>query len=511
MIVEVLENLKTKEVISENKVDSLRSYIRGKYPEYTAGEISAIFADAINKIIDSSIGSFDEEERRDIRDSILRKAVGKKSFSIYADDVLASCLMLEKEDAEYIDRLAAWVNKSQELEVPREKLKEFVRKARQYENAVLFEQLHSIAGAIENAAVVSADQAPGLVEATRGAIDGEKPVLDAAETQWIEALSGLIESGHDDGAGAPSESKSMGFNVGEAALKAIKEVEANEAARVLAEVYSNSADSAGRAGAGGGTAPKRWTGPGNSTVMGEIKLLLQREAADLVHYLKYEARLSRFAFRMAVILAVLAAGMFVLQRSYGSSTYAGDFFIAPVDCIDISEDQLDRYPDLDSKIKYKVSSNDTLMLVKALRDGLHEELRYTEIDRASLKKWLAGKNSLLSEEPYFSAIIGTAKKYDIHPFLLFAITGQEQAFVPKNKSNAKKIANNPFNVYGSWQDYNTNIYDTSELAAKVIIKSSKDRPVYINAIKWINRKYAEDENWWKSVAAIFDKMKSEID
>ena len=509
MIIEVLENLKTKEVISENKVDSLRSYIRGKYPEYTAGEMSAIFADAINKIIDSSIGSFDEEERRDIRDSILRKAISKKSFSIYADDVLASCLMLEKEDAEYIDRLAAWVNKSQELEVSRERLNEFVRKAKQYENAVLFEQLHSIAGAIENAAVVS-DRAPGLVEAAGDAIDEEKSVIDAAETQWIEAISDLIESGYGDGGGVHSESKTIGFNVGEAALKAIKEVEANEAALVLAEVYSSSADGAGRAGAGGSITPKTWTGPGSSTVMGEIKLLLQREAADLAHYLKYEARLSRFAFRMAVILVVLAAGMFVLQRGYGSSTYAGDFLIAPVDCIDISEDQLDRYPDLDSKIKYKVSSNDTLMLVKGLKDGLHEELRYTEVDRASLKKWLTGKNSLLSEEPYFSAIIGTAKKYDIHPFLLFAITGQEQAFVPKDKSNAKKIANNPFNVYGSWQDYNTNIYDTSELAAKVIIKSSKDRPVYINAIKWINRKYAEDENWWKSVASIFNSMRSEI-
>jgi hypothetical protein len=145
-----------------------------------------------------------------------------------------------------------------------------------------------------------------------------------------------------------------------------------------------------------------------------------------------------------------------------------------------------------------------------LGSELPKDFRYIEIDRMTLKGWLNGKNSILAEEPYFSTILDTAKRYDLNPLLMFSITGQEQGFVPKDQSNAAKIANNPFNVYGSWQVYNTNIKDTSEIAARTIISLSKGKPEDADVIEWINRKYAEDKNWWKGVSRIYSDLKKNI-
>jgi hypothetical protein len=132
------------------------------------------------------------------------------------------------------------------------------------------------------------------------------------------------------------------------------------------------------------------------------------------------------------------------------------------------------------------------------------------IDTSVLRKWLANKNSLLADEPYFSAIINAGKANDVNPLLLFAITGQEQSFVPRNQKNAARIANNPFNVYGSWIQYNTNINDSADIAAKTIVAIGRRRPTAIDEIQWVNRKYAHDKNWWAGVRKIFNKMRNEI-
>ena len=137
-------------------------------------------------------------------------------------------------------------------------------------------------------------------------------------------------------------------------------------------------------------------------------------------------------------------------------------------------------------------------------------LQYEQINEGKLRDWLNGRNSLLADDPYFSTIIEIANEYNIHPLLLFAITGQEQGFVLRDNKNAAKIANNPFNVFHSWEDFNTNISDTSQIAARTIVNLSKDRPADVDPIQWINRKYAEDENWWRGVSSIFKQLKTVV-
>lgn len=145
-----------------------------------------------------------------------------------------------------------------------------------------------------------------------------------------------------------------------------------------------------------------------------------------------------------------------------------------------------------------------------MENELPPHLKYESIDDRKLRDWLHNRHSLLADEPYFSTMIETANKFNIHPLLLFAITGQEQGFVQRDHQNAKKIANNPFNVYHSWEDFNTNISESSQIAARTIVNLSKDRPKEVDPIQWINRKYAEDKNWWIGVSTIFTQLEEVV-
>ncbi|WP_238886790.1 hypothetical protein [Clostridium sp. YIM B02551] len=142
--------------------------------------------------------------------------------------------------------------------------------------------------------------------------------------------------------------------------------------------------------------------------------------------------------------------------------------------------------------------------------NLPEDFKYSNINKDKLKEFLIRKNSLLAEEPYFTTVITVSKEYNLNPLILFAVSGQEQNFVPKDEVDAKKIANNPFNVYTSWKNYNTDIRDSSKIACVTLINLCKDRPTDEDAFKWINIKYSEDKSWFKGVNQIYVDLKNEL-
>lgn len=142
---------------------------------------------------------------------------------------------------------------------------------------------------------------------------------------------------------------------------------------------------------------------------------------------------------------------------------------------------------------------------------LPSHFNYKEIDTDKLKAYLVTKSSILAEDPYFTTIIDASKEFGLNPLILFAIAGHEQAYVPTTHPSALEIANNPFNVFVSWQSYNTNIGDSSRIVARTIINLSKDMPADINPFQWINRRYAEDENWWRGVDTIFNRLEKEVE
>jgi putative ABC transport system permease protein len=161
---------------------------------------------------------------------------------------------------------------------------------------------------------------------------------------------------------------------------------------------------------------------------------------------------------------------------------------------------------LPDQAKGQTAENRVSAANERMPNDLPSYLQYEQIDDKKLREWLNGRNSILAEEHYFSAIIEAASDFNIHPLLLFAITGQEQGFVSRDHLNAEKIANNPFNVYHSWEDFNTNISESSRIAARTIVNVSEDRPETADPIQWINRKYAEDANWWVGVSSIYKQL-----
>ncbi|MFD0958969.1 hypothetical protein [Paenibacillus chungangensis] len=137
---------------------------------------------------------------------------------------------------------------------------------------------------------------------------------------------------------------------------------------------------------------------------------------------------------------------------------------------------------------------------------LPSELQYTPVDEERLAAFLKKRNSMLADPEYMDPIIAAAEQFNIHPLLLFAVTGQEQAFVPRSHERAEEIANNPFNVFHSWQQFNTSIKESAEIASRTIVRLSKDKPKHTDPIAWINREYAEDPNWSKGVSSILRSM-----
>lgn len=135
-------------------------------------------------------------------------------------------------------------------------------------------------------------------------------------------------------------------------------------------------------------------------------------------------------------------------------------------------------------------------------------MNYTNINQSKLKQFLKQNNSILANDTYFSNIISTASQYNLNPLILFAIAGSEQGFVPSNTPNASKIANNPYNVHGSWQEYNTNISDSSGIAARTVLNLSKGMPQGSNLFSYIGPKYAQDNNWGSKTYNIFKQLSS---
>ncbi|MEK6264725.1 MAG: hypothetical protein N2B06_08160 [Clostridium sp.] len=162
------------------------------------------------------------------------------------------------------------------------------------------------------------------------------------------------------------------------------------------------------------------------------------------------------------------------------------------------------------EIKKNRSTSNAANEIPVVNAHLSAYLMYKDVNIRNLKDFLESKNSLLAQEPYFSTILSVSKDFNVNPLVMFAITGQEQSFVPKSNDNAYKIANNPFNVFNSWKKYNTNIEDTTTIAARTLVNLSKNKPDNIDGLTWINRKYSEDQNWSKAVRSIFKQIEGNV-
>lgn len=135
------------------------------------------------------------------------------------------------------------------------------------------------------------------------------------------------------------------------------------------------------------------------------------------------------------------------------------------------------------------------------------ELAYRAFNTDRLKQYLIQKNSLLADSMYFNTMIQTAQSHNIDPRFIFAIAGQEQGLVPRTHPSASKIANNPFNIYNSWQKYNTTIHDSSEIVCNTIANRMAKWDGHGSSVAFLNATYAEDPNWAAGVEKYYRLIK----
>lgn len=142
-------------------------------------------------------------------------------------------------------------------------------------------------------------------------------------------------------------------------------------------------------------------------------------------------------------------------------------------------------------------------------------LKYRPLDIPAMIEWLNKRNSALATKEILTMIDNAAKESGVDPYLLIAITGAEQSFVPKNNKYADKIVKNPWNVFGSWKTGKGSKLTTekaAKIAAKTIVKLSKNRPSNANPIEWLsnpknpNGIYAENSKWWKDVSSFYEQF-----
>ncbi|MBB6021381.1 murein DD-endopeptidase MepM/ murein hydrolase activator NlpD [Paenibacillus sp. JGP012] len=145
-------------------------------------------------------------------------------------------------------------------------------------------------------------------------------------------------------------------------------------------------------------------------------------------------------------------------------------------------------------------------------------LTYRSLNISVMLEWLNKRNSMLATKEILTMIDDAAKAQGVDPYLLIAITGAEQGFVPKSNKYANQIVKNPWNVFGSWKEGKGSTLTTkeaAEIAAKTIVKLSKGKPATANSIAWLSDPmnpsgvYAEGGDWVGNVSNFY-QMLSEL-
>jgi hypothetical protein len=140
-------------------------------------------------------------------------------------------------------------------------------------------------------------------------------------------------------------------------------------------------------------------------------------------------------------------------------------------------------------------------------------LTYEPVSASAIVAFYQAHGSQLANQRTADAILLAARRHNVNPGVLVAITGQEQSFVPIGDD--PRIAKNPFNVYGCWCKTTIPIEESAEVAAGTVAHRLLCVPAKpgSNLVVWINSfanpcvkkegVYAEDRHWGIGVALIF--------
>lgn len=511
---QVIHNLKEKEIIYRKSVEVLKAYIENKYPEAKEQFRAQVFADAIHKIIDDHIREFRRADQRKIKQELLLRTASKDNFEIVAYDIMKTCVSLDINEETFVSNLTSWINRQQEIPVYRNQINALTELVRDdltqgtiepVEQVVVQKEVPNIviksrhddqtAEIIENNKL-SASIAEDLLGQLVAAFEYE-PAKDSSSKSEPELYTqGVINEAYEAEIRKEHDETSLEEEIStEDSLEEIMVVDDDFIINDL-EI------------------PPLFVEEDQRPVIKvemepEPYFSVTPEVGEDVLVKSTTIRYSREKIIIAVIGAVGILLIIALVVALVNNYYNQPEAIEEVTRMTTSLDEVEPITEArnnEDAATTTIEMNATSPLISS--DHLHERLQFKEVNQQALKAWFFRNDSMIGQSPYFEIILDVAEDYGVNPLLLFAITGQEQGFVPLEHEFAELIINNPFNVYGSWETYNTHLEESTQIAARTILTASEERPNHIDPVEWINQTYAEDENWSTGVNIILEQLEA---
>ena len=516
---QVISNLKAKEIIYKKSIEVLKKYIIDKYPEASEAYRAQVFADAVHKIIDDHIREFRRSDQRVIKEKLLRTTATKDNFEIFAYDIMKTCVSLDMDEESFIDDMTSWINRQQELPVNRHQLIQITGVVKEE----MADEVRAEA-AQDNRASAAAESE--LLDQLEKAF-GYQPIYEDEEDAPELYTQGVVNKAYEAEIrkDLQEEAQKLTKELDEEALgihepqkvveETIEEIIEDEVAEFV-EAYEETASLIEE--------------DSLEVIIEEERPIIKVTMDPEPYFTEWpeaqDIEEERLGF-MAEIRGALAGQDITKLVSIGILSLAG--FVAVIWLLvqlmsgnfSNAEASIELLEETTPTTQITPTSEETGPETERIRGGdmamvsleidsahLHESIQYKTIDALALQAFFLRNDNLIGEEPYFSTVVEVAESYGVNPLLLFAITGQEQQFVPKDHEFAELMINNPFNVYGSWERYNTDIKESAQIAARTILTASEGRAEGSDPVEWINNTYAEDPNWSTGVNLIFDHLEA---
>ena len=145
----LLLELQYNEIISADIGISLRKYIASRNPTLSPFMRANIFADAVNRIVDSRIPKFSEGLAKRLKDNLFREIAVKPIFSIDCADVFKAAVKLKTMGYEFFREMSQWLSALLKKAVARESLFDLVIQAHRLMDARPGEDVSDILDSVE--------------------------------------------------------------------------------------------------------------------------------------------------------------------------------------------------------------------------------------------------------------------------------------------------------------------------------------------------------------------------
>lgn len=190
----LLVKLAAKEILPSGTVLKIREYISKKYPALSLAKKAAVFADAVNRILDDKLPEIPGERVKQFKIFLFSDAAAKSGFCIDGSDIFRSALKLRISDERFIAGLGNWMENTLKIPVNRNKLQELV--------ALTYQMMDKSPNTDLDGSIDLAEQTVGDVES------GGPETVAYGNAAEFPAATGNLEAVYQEAADCCTESDS---------------------------------------------------------------------------------------------------------------------------------------------------------------------------------------------------------------------------------------------------------------------------------------------------------------